>query len=52
MPSAMLEALLGFTRTAAPPDTSSVELPKLVTTGTPCDIASKMGNPNPSRSDG
>ncbi len=40
----------GSTSTAAPPATSSVDVPALVTTGVPWAIASATGRPNPSRS--
>ena len=50
MPSAMASTSSGSTSTAAPPATSSVDVPALVTTGAPCDIASSTGSPKPSAS--
>ena len=44
----MLSTSNGSTSTAAPPATSSVAVPALVTTGVPWAIASATGSPNPS----
>jgi predicted O-linked N-acetylglucosamine transferase (SPINDLY family) len=52
MPSTMESTLSGSTSTAAPPATSSVEIPRDVTTGAPCAMASITGNPYPSKMEG
>ena len=52
MPAEIDATSNGSTSTAAPPATSSVEVPRDVTTGAPADIASSTGRPNPSSTDG
>ena len=52
IPAAIASTSSGSTSTAAPPATSSVAPPRLVTTGAPDAIASRTGMPKPSYSEG
>src|SRR6185312_5375301 len=52
IPAAIAAGSRGSTSTAAPAATSSVAPPRLVTTGVPHAIASRIGSPKPSYRDG